>query len=136
MKVLFVAGFGPIARDIETTRHFYTEVLGIAIPGEDDYYHTEQLEGCKAFALWPLAQAAQSCFGSDQWPADLPVPQGWVEFDVEDIAAATAELKAQGHRLLVENRTEPWGQRVSRLLGPNGLLVGITETPWMRGSTE
>lgn len=136
MKVLFVAGFGPIAQDIETTRHFYVDSLGLTIPGEDDYYHTEQLAGCKSFALWPLAQAAQSSFGSDQWPEDVPVPQGWIEFDVEDIAAATAELRDQGYRLLVENRQEPWGQRVTRLLGPNGLLVGITETPWMRDTTE
>jgi hypothetical protein len=27
---------------------------------------------------------------------------------------------------------EPWGQTVTRLLGPEGLLVGITHTPSMR----
>jgi hypothetical protein len=32
----------------------------------------------------------------------------------------------------VDNRTEPWGQTVSRLLSPEGLLIGITFTPWMR----
>jgi hypothetical protein len=29
-------------------------------------------------------------------------------------------------------RKEPWGQTVTRLLGPEGLLVGITHTPSMR----
>ena len=41
-------------------------------------------------------------------------------------------MESRGYRLLVSNRTEPWGQVVSRLLSPEGLLVGLTMTPWMR----
>ena len=82
--------------------------------------------------LWPLAHAAQCVFGTPSWPADIPIPQAWLEFDVEDIEAATAELEAKGFRMLVKNRTEPWGQSVSRFLSPEGLLVGVTVTPWMR----
>lgn len=84
-------------------------------------------------AVWPLAEAARSCFGTGAWPADLPVPQAWVEFDVDDLAAATAELQAKGHRVLVAGRREPWGQEVTRLLGPEGVLVGLTVTPSLRG---
>ena len=133
MKVLFVAGIGPIVRDDAAATGFYRDTLGIGFePTEDGYYHTEKLPGTKAFALWPLSQAAQSCFGTAEWPADVPAPQAWMEFDVEDIAAATAELKERGYTLLVEARTEPWGQTVTRMLGPEGMLVGITMTPWMR----
>lgn len=53
----------------------------------------------KHFALWPLAQVAEACFGTDQWPGDLPVPQAWIEFDAGNIDKATAELKVQGYRL-------------------------------------
>lgn len=67
-----------------------------------------------------------------RWPDDLPVPQGWIEFDVDDVAAATAELANKGYRVLVAARQEPWGQTVTRLLGPEGLLVGITYTPHLR----
>ncbi|VFS55293.1 Uncharacterised protein [Raoultella planticola] len=74
--------------------------------------------------LWPLAQAATSCFGSEEWPADLPVPQAWIEFEVRDIQVATDVLIAKGYRLLIANREEPWGQTVSRLLSPEGLLTG------------
>ncbi len=96
------------------------------------YLYTGALDGVKHFALWPVAQAAESCFCSDQWPNDLPVPQAWIEFDVEDIEKATAELKSQGYKLLVATQTEPWSQVVTRLLGPEGLFVGITHTPPMR----
>jgi hypothetical protein len=133
IKVLFVAGFGPIARETATSRKLYSEALGIAFKEESGgYFHTEALQGVKTFALWPLRQAAHSCFGNDTWPADIPVPQAWLEFDVDSVEDATTDLEAQGYRILVKNKKEPWGQVVTRLLSPEGLLVGITFTPSMR----
>jgi len=134
MKVLFIAGFGPITEDVGTSRRLYEDALGIQFKVEDgDYRHTEELKGANSFAVWPLVQAAQSCFGSDDWPADVPRPQAWLEFDVDDVEAASAELRERGYKLLVTDRTEPWGQVVTRLISPEGLLVGLTKTQWMRG---
>ena len=133
MKVLFVAGYGPIITEAKESTAFYRESLGLSFQEEaDGYFHTEELKGVKSFALWPLAQAAQSCFGVNEWPSDLPKPTSWLEFDVEDVAQASEELKAKGYRLLVIARKEPWGQTVTRLLSPEGILVGLTYTPWMR----
>ena len=85
-KVLFIAGFGPIVRDAVASREFYAGILGIPFKEETGgYLHTEALKGAKSFALWPLSQAAQSCFGKDVWPADIPLPQAWLEFDVESV---------------------------------------------------
>ena len=129
MKVLFVAGFGPIVSNMQANRAFYGEALGLPFEGDESYLFTHNLDGVKHFALWPLSGAAQSCFGTDNWPEEVPVPQGWIEFDVDGVAAATAELENKGYRVLVAARQEPWGQTVTRLLGPEGLLVGITYTP-------
>ena len=136
MKVLFIAGFGPISEDPEESRRLYRDTLGISFETEDDYSHTDLVEGAKAFAIWPLSQAAESCFGTKEWPADIPRPQAWLEFDVEDVAAASNELQERGYKLLVENRTEPWGQVVTRVISPEGLLVGVTFTPFMRGDNN
>ena len=135
LKVLFVAGFGPIVRDPEASRSFYGDALGLPIepmPHDPQYFHSEKIAGVRHFALWPLTHAADACFGTSAWPADLPVPHAWVEFDVENIATATAALKGRGCTLLVEARQEPWGQTVTRLLSPEGVLVGVTITPWLR----
>jgi hypothetical protein len=133
IKVLFIAGFGPIVGTGGSSRQLYSDALAIPFTEEEGgYLHTDKLDGAKHFALWPLAQAAQSCFGDDQWPDDVATPQAWVEFDVEDIETATAALERRGYRLLVRARKEPWGQVVTRLLSPEGLLVGVTHTPWMR----
>ena len=133
IKVLFIAGFGPIVREATASRELYSQILGIRFKEENGgYLHTEALKGAKSFALWPLSQAAQSCFGTDSWPKDTPVPQAWLEFDVDDVEKATAELQSRGHRMLVKNKKEPWGQIVSRFITSEGLLVGVTFTPWMR----
>jgi catechol 2,3-dioxygenase-like lactoylglutathione lyase family enzyme len=135
MKVLFVAGFGPLTQDSKASQAFYVDTLKLPVeprPENPDYYHTEKLDGVRHFALWPLAEAAQSCFGSNVWPKDVPKPHSWMEFEVEDVAAASAHLRERGYKLLVEARKEPWGQTVTRLLSPEGILVGVTHTPWMR----
>lgn len=132
-RVLFIAGFGPIVADVAASRKLYGDALGIQFKEESgEYLHTELMQGAKTFALWPLSQAAQSCFDKDAWPADVPVPQAWLEFDVDNVEQATAELESRGYRMLLKNKKEPWGQTVSRLLSPEGLLVGITYTPLLR----
>lgn len=133
VKVLFIAGFGPIVRDATPSRKLYAGDLGLAFKEESGgYLHTEALQGAKTFALWPLSQAAQSCFGKDAWPDDIPVPQAWLEFEVDSVEQATAALERRGYRMLVRLRKEPWGQTVSRFLSPEGLLTAVTFTPAMR----
>ena len=133
LKVLFIAGFGPIVRDTGKSRKLYADVLGIPLKEESDgYLHTEAVPGAKSFALWPLSQAAQSCFGKDSWPKDIPAPEAWLEFDVDSVETASAALESSGYRMLIKNKKEPWGQTVSRFISPEGLLVGITLTPSMR----
>ncbi len=131
--ILFIAGFGPIVRDIDASRSLYAKALAIPFNEETGgYLYTDALQGAKHFALWPLSQAAESCFGSSIWPENLPAPHAWLEFDVENVERATAQLESAGYRMLVRNKKEPWGQIVSRFLDSDGLLIGLTFTPAMR----
>ncbi|EPU3836699.1 glyoxalase [Providencia stuartii] len=136
-EILFVAGFGPITREPNVSYDFYVKTLGLplkAMEGNQDYFtnEEEQLSGVKHFALWPLSQAAQSCFGVDHWPETHLVPQSWIEFEVANLSKATQCFINEGYSILVNERMEPWGQMVTRLLSPEGMLVGLTVTPWLR----
>lgn len=135
MKISFVAGFGPIIRDPDVAQTFWRDGLGIQFDEPDaGYFTNDDLPGVKAFAMWPLAQAAEATFGEESWPDDIPEPQAWIEFDVESpaaVAVAIEEMRSAGHRVLSGAHEEPWGQTTSRLLSPEGLLVGVTYTPWM-----
>jgi catechol 2,3-dioxygenase-like lactoylglutathione lyase family enzyme len=133
IRILFIAGSGPIVRDADASRKLYVRVLDIPFREESGgYLHTNALQGAKEFALWPLSLAAESCFGTSTWPDSLPAPHAWLEFDVDSVEGATAELELMGYRMLVKNKKEPWGQTVSRFLDSDGLLVGLTFTPSMR----
>jgi catechol 2,3-dioxygenase-like lactoylglutathione lyase family enzyme len=132
MDILFVAGFAPIAPDPGASAHFYRDTLGLPLEVvAGDYLAVDGFGGAKHLGVWPLADAAESCFGTREWPADVPVPQATIEFEVADVAAAAAELEAAGLTLVHGARTEPWGQSIARLLGPEGLLVGVCHTPWL-----
>ncbi len=135
IEVLFVVGFGPIVGDVETNLALFRDTLGLPVsagPAEPDYFTTNKLDGVKNFGMWPLHSAAMSCFRQAKWPADLPAPNAWIEFDVVDLEAATRTLESKGYRLLVKAQREPWGQTVTRFLSPDGLLVGVTLTPSLR----
>ena len=46
--------------------------------------------------------------GTETWPWDAATPQGWIAFDVDDVAKATAELTAHGYQVLVVNTHDDW----------------------------
>ena len=136
MKIEFVASVAVITPEPPRSRQLYVDTLGLPLAGEtsDGYLHSEQVPGTKHFGIWPLSQAAAACFGDEQWPADLAIPQVSIEFDVADVDsvhAAADELAAAGHELLHPVREEPWGQTVVRLLSPEGAIVGISYVPSM-----
>jgi catechol 2,3-dioxygenase-like lactoylglutathione lyase family enzyme len=131
VNVQFVAGVAPITRDPVASRRLYVDAIGLPLEG-DDYIHSENVPGSRHFGVWPLAQAAEACFGTSEWPADRTVPQASIEFDVADedaVHAAETELRDGGHEVLHPTRTEPWGQTVVRVLSPEGLIIGISYTP-------
>jgi catechol 2,3-dioxygenase-like lactoylglutathione lyase family enzyme len=134
VEIEFIAGFAVIAPDPERSRKLYVDAIGLPLTadGGGDYFHSEGIDGAKHFGVWPLTQAAQACFGSDDWPSDVAVPQASVEFEVasaDAVGPAADELREAGYELLHETREEPWGQTVARVLSDEGLIVGISYAP-------
>jgi catechol 2,3-dioxygenase-like lactoylglutathione lyase family enzyme len=139
MDIEFIAGFAVIAPDPATSRGLYVDALGLPLEASagSDYFHSEGIAGARHFGVWPLAEAAQACFGSPDWPEGVTVPQASVEFEVAEpaaVAAAATELRDAGFELVHDAREEPWGQTVARLLSAEGLIVGISYAPWFHGA--
>jgi hypothetical protein len=124
-----VAGFTAMSSAFPSRRKQKEEAEG--------YLHTEAVPGAKTYALWPISQAARSCFGKDSWPKDIPTPQAWLEFDVESAEKATAVLESGGYRMLVTNKKEPGDKSSAVSFRRKGYwwvlpLLRITFTPLMR----
>ena len=101
MNVEWITSIAVIAADPVRSRELYVGALGLPLVPDagGDYFHSDRIGGSKHFGVWPLAQAARACFGTDEWPSDH------------------------------EAREEPWGQTVARLLSNEGSIVGISYAP-------
>lgn len=125
-----------ITSSLAEGRALYVDAIGLPLDQADgtNFLHSEKLGGSRYFGVWPLSEAAKTCFGSESWPAGHPVPQLFIEFEVGSpagVAAAASELESKGYGLLHGPRTDPWGQTVARLQTKDGLLIGISYVPWM-----
>jgi len=136
VDIEFIASMSVIAAEPAESRKLFVEALGLPLQAADggEYFHSEEIGGAKHFGVWPLAQAAQACFGTPEWPSERTVPQASIEFEVADaaaVAAAAEELEGEGFELLHGAREEPWGQTVARLQSVDSLIVGISYAPWL-----
>lgn len=136
MDIEFIASVSVIAPDPPRSRELFVDALGLPLTAGqgDEYFFSESIGGSKHFGVWPLAQAAEACFGTGDWPDDRPVPQASIEFEVANAAAvqsAADELRQRGFELLHDAHEEPWGQTVARLQSSEGLIVGISYAPWL-----
>ena len=141
MKILFVASVAIITPNPAESRKLFIDTLGLPLKRHegDDYYSSESVAGSKHFGVWPLAQAAEACFGTREWPSDRPIPHACFEFEVADIASvasAAEELTSRGYVVLHAVRTEPWGQTIARIQTPEGVIIGISYAPWMHESEK
>jgi catechol 2,3-dioxygenase-like lactoylglutathione lyase family enzyme len=138
MDIEFIATVSVIAADPAMSRKLYVDALGLPLQAREgsEYFHSEEIEGAKHFSVWPLAQAAEACFGAPEWPAERAVPQMSIEFEVagpDAVQAAADELEAQGFEVLHGARLEPWGQTVARLQTVDSVIVGISHAPSLHG---
>ena len=137
MDIQFIATLAVIAPDPQQSRELFIDALGLPLEAspDSDYFHSERIKGSKHFAIWPLSEAAEACFGTPDWPADRTVPQMSLEFEVHDadaVQSAAEELRERGFAVLHERREEPWGQTVARLQSAEGSIIGISFTPGLR----
>lgn len=80
MDVRFVAGFAVITTDPAGDKDLFVDALGLPLrPSVSDpsseYVYSEEVAGAKHLGVWPLSEAAQTCFGQATWPDTHPVPQ-------------------------------------------------------------
>ncbi len=127
-----LAGMAEIVEDVDAALEYYTGVLGLELERRmNDDYAMLKVPGVLHFGVWSREAAAEATFGSrDQ--ADRVALGFTIEFEMDNLDAASKTLEQQGAGLTHPVRTEPWGQKVTRMHSPGGAIVGFAETPWAR----
>ena len=134
MNIHSIAGFAAISDDPQASHALYEGSLGLVMKEMGDYHCMDRFPGCNHFGVWPLTMAAQSCFGTDEWPESVPVPSSTIEFELgshDEVIAAVEELKQQGQSFVHEAIVEDWGQTLARFLSPENILIGLSYAPWL-----
>ena len=128
MKVSFVAGFGPIIREADAAHAFWRDGLGIAFeepaPG---YFTNDDLDGVKAFAMWPLSQAAEATFGRGRVAGRRSRAAG-----VDRARRRVGRGRRRGRRGDAGRRPSPAARGARGAVGPDDLAAAVARGPARR----
>ena len=131
-----LAGIAEIVDDLEAAVSFYRNDLGLEVDDSVSAdYASVKVPGVIHFGLWSREAAAEATFG-DRGAVDRVALGLTIEFEVNEVPAASQALDGRGIKLLHGPKTEPWGQTTARFALPSGALCGIAETPWARRIDE
>jgi catechol 2,3-dioxygenase-like lactoylglutathione lyase family enzyme len=112
-------------RDIEVSKKFYTDVLGLAV--ELDFGKNVILEG--GITLWEINpnHIILERLGIDSI-GDRRVNRFEFYFETEDIETVCERVRTSGADFLHSLHEEPWGQRTVRFFDPDRHLIEIGES--------
>ena len=104
--------------DLDRSLAFYRDVLGLELErrGEDDHWAEVAFANGTRFALHLASHRAPRA------PATVEV-----SFEVEDVDAAVAQVRAAGASV-TETMHEPWGSRAT-VVDPDGYELGLFSPP-------
>lgn len=113
-----------IVKDLNTAKSFYTENFGFNVVFSGDWYiHLVSNTGIQVGFMLPNQPAQPPVF---QKPY---IGEGVIfSLEVEDADTAFAAAKSQSLNIVLELRSEDWGQRHFCIQDPNGIYLDIVQS--------
>lgn len=110
--------------DLEAAGTFYTQNFGFEIVFAGDWYiHLVSKSGVQVGFLLPN-QSSQPPIFQKQYTGDGVI----FSLEVDDADAAFAEAQSKSLNIVLELRSEDWGQRHFCIQDPNGLHLDIVQS--------
>jgi catechol 2,3-dioxygenase-like lactoylglutathione lyase family enzyme len=112
-------------KDIEVSKHFYKEVLGLTV----DLDFGKNVIFKNGFAIWEIRDnhIIPANLGLDKI-CDVSVNRFELYFETENLAGVFAILKSKNVRFLHDIHEESWGQQTIRFFDPDNHLIEIGES--------
>ena len=113
-----------IVKDLDVAKSFYTENLGFGVVFSGDWYiHLVSKSGVQVGFLLP-DQPTQPPIFHKSYSGEGVI----FSLEVEDADAAYAAAKSKSLRVVLELRSEDWGQRHFCIKDPNGVHLDIVQS--------
>ena len=106
-----------VTADMDAALGFYRDLLGAVVT-----YEFPGPDGKVAYAGLELG-ASHLGIGRDPETTDQPTERFSLWVYADDCDAAVGRLRAAGVTVVAEPADQPWGERVARVLDPDGNLV-------------
>jgi catechol 2,3-dioxygenase-like lactoylglutathione lyase family enzyme len=113
MRVIGLASLSLYVRDLDASKRFYSEILGLPLI-QDESWGVELRAGSVGVFLHPRD-------GGDDQHVELVL-------DVEDLATAFAELHEAGAAIVEEPTDREWGDRDGAITDPDGNTIYLRHT--------
>jgi len=113
---------GIITEKIKESKEFYTKVLDFGVTFENDFYllmHTPNKTSEISFLL-PHHPSQESIF---QMPSNGVGT--YLTIEVEDVDKFYSKVKEKNVEIVIDLRTEAWGDRHFAIVDPNGIGIDI-----------
>lgn len=111
-------------KDLDAAKSFYTENFGFDVVFSGDWYvHLVSKAGVQVGFLLP-DQPTQPTIFQKPYTGDGVI----LSLEVEDANAAFADAKSTSLNIVLELRSEDWGQRHFCILDPNGIYLDIVQS--------
>lgn len=113
-----------IVKDLGAAKSFYTENLGFDVVFSGDWYtHLLSKSGVQVGFLLPDQPTQPAIFQKPYFG------EGAIfSLEVEDADAAFAVAKSKSLKVVLELRSEDWGQRHFAIQDPNGVYLDIVQS--------
>lgn len=122
MKVNGVASILLNVSDLEASKRFYGDLLGLPQLGEPD-------DHVVVFGAGPVALVlhAHGEFGGEKVPGPEDPGAVLIFLGTDDVDEATKELRSVGVTIAAEPADQPWGERTATVLDPDGHSIFLSK---------
>ena len=113
-----------IVKDLDAAKSFYTENFGFDVVFSGDWYiHLVSTSGVQVGFLLPEQPTQPQIFQKRYFGEGVIF-----SLEVEDADAAFAIAKSKSLKVVLELRSEDWGQRHFAIQDPNGVYLDIVQS--------
>ena len=109
---------GIITSKLKETKEFYTKILKFSVKFENDWFILFEKDGRELAFMLPNLEFQHKIFQGELGGKGI-----WLAMECEDLEAEYERIKDSDVEIVVDLRTEDWGETHFSIVDPNGIGI-------------